>query len=201
MPPEPTEREEVSWGCRAAFVGREPELAAIAVAFDRSLARSPQVVLLSGEAGIGKALTAEESAARARGRSALVLVGRCREREGAPAFWPWVQIVRSVFEFAEREVLENDFRRLAPVLAQMIPEVADRFRDLESAPQLEAEPVRFRLFDTVSVLLRRACSKQAVVVLLDDLHRADPASLRLLGFVACELRDARVLLLATSVAL
>lgn len=191
------DQKEVPRGSRAAFVGREPELAAIAAAFGRSMAGAPQVVLLSGEAGIGKTRTAEEFAARARGGGAIVLVGRCREGEGAPAFWPWVQVVRSVFELAEPAALENDFRRLAPVLAQMLPEVGDRFPGLESAPSLEAEAARFRLFDTVTMLLRKVGSKQPVVVLLDDLHRADPASLQLLRFVARELRDARVLLLAT----
>ncbi len=53
-------------------------------------------MLLAGEPGIGKTRTAEELARVARERGAQVLVGRCFEGEGAPAFWPWVQVLREL---------------------------------------------------------------------------------------------------------
>jgi len=180
----------------SGFVGRVPELAAITSAFDRCSQGAPQMILLSGEAGIGKTRTADEFAERGSARGALVLVGRCREGEGAPAFWPWVQIVRGLVENLA-SMHEAAVRRLAPVLAQMTPEIRDRFPDLESLPPLDAEAARFRLFEAVTRLLQKGGSDQSLVIVLDDLHRADPASLHLLTFVARELREAAVLLLVT----
>ena len=182
---------------RSTFVGREPEMAALSAAFDRAGGGVPQMVLLAGEAGIGKTRTAEEFSFRARAWDATVLVGRCREGEGAPAFWPWVQIVRSLLEQTELAARKNDLRRLAPVLAQMVPEVASHFPGLAAPPPLDPEPARFRLFDTVTQLLQRVGSERPLVVVLDDLHRADPASLQLVAFVCRELREAKVLFLVT----
>ena len=122
-------------------------------------------------------------------------MGRCREGEGAPAFWPWIQVVRSLLEQTETVAREGHIRRLAPVLAQMVPEVASLFPGLDAPPPLEPEAARFRLFDTVTQLLQRAGSERPLLVVLDDLHRADPASLQLVAFVCRELRDAKVLIL------
>ena len=106
----------VSWAAEPNWPRSEPP--------STRAARTPQIVLLSGEAGIGKTRTAEEFSIRARARDGTVLVGRCREGEGAPAFWPWIQIVRSLLEQTETVARERHIRRLAPVLAQMVPEVA-----------------------------------------------------------------------------
>jgi DNA-binding winged helix-turn-helix (wHTH) protein/tetratricopeptide (TPR) repeat protein len=181
----------------SGFVGRVPELAAISAAFERSSSGVPQTVLIAGEAGIGKTRTAEEFAIRARGWGAAAVEGRCHEGEGAPAFWPWVQVVRGLLEQMAPGFLERDLRRLAPVLAQMVPELADRFPGLDPPPPLDAEPARFRLFDGLTQLLRAAAAGRSLLIVLDDLHRADPASLHYLAFAARELRDAKVLLLAT----
>src|SRR5262245_28214049 len=158
----------------SGFVGRVHELAAIESAFERCLSRAPQTILLAGEAGIGKTRTAEEFAAQVQSRGAMVLVGRCREGEGAPAFWPWVQVVRGLIEQLESSRIDRDVRALAPVLAQMVPELEGHFPGLAPPAPLEAEPARFRLFDAVTRLLRRAGSERPLLIVLDDLHRADP---------------------------
>ena len=69
------------------FVGREGELAALTADLDAAAGRGG-VVLVGGEAGIGKTRLAEELAVQATARGALVLWGRCWEGEGAPVFWP-----------------------------------------------------------------------------------------------------------------
>ena len=83
-------------GHRAAgsFVGRARELAALDDALSDALGGRGRVLLIGGEPGIGKSRLIEELAARARGREAQVLVGRCWEAGGAPAYWPWVQALR-----------------------------------------------------------------------------------------------------------
>src|SRR5262245_64049253 len=77
-----------------AFVGRERELAALGEVLDASISGRGQLVLVAGEPGIGKSRLAQEMAQRASGRNMLVLWGRCWEAGGAPAYWPWVQLLR-----------------------------------------------------------------------------------------------------------
>src|SRR5215211_6086304 len=77
------------------FVGRERELERLRDAADAALAGRGSLQLLVGEPGIGKTRAAEELATYARVRGARVYWGRCREDEGAPAYWPWVQAIRS----------------------------------------------------------------------------------------------------------
>jgi eukaryotic-like serine/threonine-protein kinase len=77
------------------FVGREAELAALTADLEAAAGGRGGVVLVAGEPGIGKTRLAEELATQATARGALVLWGRCWEGEGAPAFWPWIQVVRA----------------------------------------------------------------------------------------------------------
>jgi len=76
-------------------VGREREVDELCEATDLALAGRGQLVLISGEPGIGKTRLAEELTTYAHLRDALVLWGRCYEGEGAPAYWPWMQVVRA----------------------------------------------------------------------------------------------------------
>jgi DNA-binding winged helix-turn-helix (wHTH) protein len=80
---------------RTIFVERESELAALYAAFERTLSGAPQLVLVTGEPGIGKTRLIEEFSSATRDDGAVVLLGRAIEGEGAPAFWPWVQIIRT----------------------------------------------------------------------------------------------------------
>jgi predicted ATPase len=77
------------------FVGRAQELQQLTWALDASRSGHGSLVLVSGEPGIGKSRLIEELADAARARGCRVLTGRCWDGGGAPAYWPWVQIVRS----------------------------------------------------------------------------------------------------------
>ena len=79
----------------AAFVGRGRELAELVGGLDDAFAGRGRLFLLAGEPGIGKSRLAEELIAAAEERGAQVLVGRCWEAGGAPAYWPWVQSLRA----------------------------------------------------------------------------------------------------------
>ena len=79
----------------ARFIGREREMDALRAMLDAALVGRGGAALLVGEPGIGKTRTAEELAVYAWLRDVQVLWGRCYEGEGAPAFWPWVQVIRA----------------------------------------------------------------------------------------------------------
>jgi predicted ATPase len=167
------------------FVGREAELAALAVDLDAATTGGRGgVVLLAGEPGIGKTRLAEELAAQATAQGALVLWGRCWEGEGAPAFWPWVQIVRAYLEAADPAVLRQDMGAGGADIAQVVPAVHDRLPGLPTPPPVEPEAARFRLFDSLAGFLRAAAARRPLLLVLDDLHWADAPSLACCAFSA-----------------
>lgn len=184
-----------SVGGASPFVGREREHAELAAALELALAGSGRLVLVAGEAGIGKSRLADEFAATAQGRGARVLWGGCWESGGAPAYWPWVRSLRSYVRDAEPDHVRSAVGKGAADLVQMLPELHELFPDLHELPPSNPEGARFRLFDSTVSFLRAAASSRALVLILDDLHAADTPSLLLLEFVARESAGAPLLIL------
>jgi class 3 adenylate cyclase len=182
---------------RAIFVGRDRELAELLAALDDLPGRRGALFLLSGEPGIGKTRLVEEFAARATQRGARVISGRCRESGGAPAYWPWVQSLRALIQEAEPALLAAQLGAGAADMAQIVPELREFFSDLPLPPSLDPEGARFRLFDAVTTFLRNAAAAQPLVVVLEDIQAADAPSLLLLRFVAADLANAHLLVIAT----
>ncbi|MGH2716504.1 MAG: ATP-binding protein, partial [Thermoleophilaceae bacterium] len=179
---------------RSALVGRARELAELVGGLDDAFAGRGRLFLLVGEPGIGKSRLAEELTADARARGARILVGRCWEAGGAPAYWPWVQALRTYVREAEPGPLRTQLGAGAADLAQLLPELGALFPDLAKPPVPESEGARFRLFDAASSFLVNATRVRPLVIVLDDLHAADEPSLLLLQFVARELGESRLLL-------
>ena len=178
---------------RGAFVGRERELGELVRGVEDAFAGRGSLFLLVGEPGVGKSRLAEELTARARARGARVLVGRCWEAGGAPAYWPWVQSLRPYLREADAEVIRSQLGQGAVDVARLHPELRERLGDLAPAPAIESEGARFRLFDSLTAFIKRMAAAQPLVVMLDDLHAADEPSLLLLRFVARELGDSRLM--------
>ena len=180
------------------FVGRQAELGTLQAALEDALAGRGRLVLLVGEPGIGKTRIAREFCRYAERRGALVLWGRCHESLGAPPYWPWVQLIRTYVRERSGEQLHTDLGAEAPDIATIVPEVRERLPDLPEPPRFEdPEQARFRLFDSVTLFLRRASQPHPLVLVLDNLHWADKPSLLLLEFLVQELADSRLLVLGT----
>jgi DNA-binding SARP family transcriptional activator len=125
LPATSAETPEAIEAERGSFVGRESELAEIADVVDRAIASRGGLVLLVGEPGIGKSRLADEATRHARARGARVLVGRCWEAGGAPAYWPWVQSLRSYIERHEAKKLRSELGSGAAEVAQIVPELRE----------------------------------------------------------------------------
>jgi class 3 adenylate cyclase/tetratricopeptide (TPR) repeat protein len=178
------------------FVGRDREMGLLLGALDQALAGRARLSLLVGDAGIGKSRTCLEAAAEARRRAAAVFWGRCFEQEGAPSYWPWVQVIRSYVAEHSPEELRAEMGPGAADMARVVPEIADAFPGLPPPPEVEPDSARFRLFDSMAGFFRAASRERPLLLVLDDLHWADRPSLLLLEFLARELGKARVLILA-----
>ena len=178
------------------FVGRERELERMREAVDGALGGHGSLQMLVGEPGIGKTRASEELATYARVSGARVYWGRCREDEGAPAFWPWVQAIRAIVRDSDPVALAWQMGGGAADIAQLVPEVAEKL-EIEPAPGGESEEARFQLFDSVTSYLVAVARDRPLVIVLDDLHWADEPTLLLLRFAARELADSGLLLVGT----
>ena len=89
------------------FIGRQTELAVLNAALDDAVAERGRMVMLAGEAGIGKTRLAQEIASLSEQRGARVLWGWCYERQGAPLYWPWLQLIRPYVDETEADRLRS----------------------------------------------------------------------------------------------
>ena len=131
----------------------------------------------------------------ARARGARILTGRCWEAGGAPAYWPFVQSLRAYVREVAPELLRAQLGAGAVELAQILPELRELLPGLPEPASLDSEGARFRLFDATAEFFRNASASRPMVLVLDDLHAADPPSLVLLRFLARELGSTHLLVL------
>src|SRR2546430_1536194 len=159
------------------FVGRQRELAELRAGLEDAVGGRGRFFLVVGEAGIGKTRLAEELAREAAERGGVAHWGRCWEGEGAPPYWPWVQVIRALLQGVPAEELRPAVGAGAPYLVPLVPELGERFRDLPAlSTSPRSEHARFYLFDAVATLLRSAAQRTPLVLVLDDLQWADAPS-------------------------
>lgn len=182
-------------------VGRDRELGELETALRDASEGRGRLYLVAGDPGVGKTTLCEALQERAATFGAPVHWGRCWEDGGAPAFWPWVQIVRAHAATLTPDELRTTLGAGAEPLAHLVPELRRALPELEQATTTTAgtpEQHRFALFDALGTLLVAAARQTPpLVVVLDDLHAADEPSLRALRFVARHLRSAPLLLVGT----
>ncbi|MFN2581113.1 MAG: AAA family ATPase, partial [Candidatus Dormibacteria bacterium] len=182
---------------RSEFVGRDREMSVLEEAFAGARAGSGRLVLVAGEAGMGKSRLVEELSAKIRPGGARMFWGRCWEAGGAPAYWPWVQALRAHVRAASADSLRQELANGAADVAQILPEIRTVLPDIGEADAVETDAARFRLFDSVASWLRALAADGVVVLVLEDIHAADTPSLLLMEFVGHSLGDMPVLLVAT----
>ncbi len=179
------------------FVGRSAELALFDDAFRRADAGTASVVLVGGEAGVGKTRLLEEVTGRAAAEDGLVLCGGCVEMggEGLPLA-PVVEALRRLVRQVGVDELDRLVSGRRGELARLLPELADAARP---APGWDngVSPGIGRLFDLVLALLEGLSELRLVLLVVEDLHWADRSTRDLVGFLARNLSSSRVVLVAT----
>lgn len=175
------------FGMTPALIGRDHPAGVLRTEIGRATDSHGGLVLVTGEAGIGKTSLVTDAADEARRRGALVLGGSCWDSDSAPGYWPWVQVVRGLRRGVDEAEWAEAGKAAGGRLAVLLGEEPGEGDGGES----------FQLYDAVTTALVTVSQKRPLVVVLDDLHWADPASLRLLEFAAQHAWFERLLLVGT----
>jgi DNA-binding CsgD family transcriptional regulator/tetratricopeptide (TPR) repeat protein len=173
------------------LVGREPELAALEAALAGTAAGNGRVVLVAGDAGIGKTALLRTFVARARQARQAVLVGECSETGAARPFGPFVEILRAAFATFPPDVVERSLQSHARELARFVPERTGGHVESSGATE------RFQSHESFAMFFADLARSKPLVLVVEDIHFADPATLELLPYLARRVRGDRVLLILT----
>jgi DNA-binding SARP family transcriptional activator/tetratricopeptide (TPR) repeat protein len=177
---------------RHALVGRGRELELLEQCWQQAVSGMRRLVLISGDAGIGKTRLAAEVGRRARDDGALVLYGRFDEETVAP-YQPVVEMVRGWSSGASlhplRECLGSRAAELGILFAELGPPPPDHDGDPDGR--------RLRFFDAVAALFGEAGAEAPLVLVFDDLHWADRPTLQLLRHLVRSPQPRQALVLGT----
>jgi DNA-binding winged helix-turn-helix (wHTH) protein/tetratricopeptide (TPR) repeat protein len=193
------------------LIGRSAELVALNRALASAEADQGRLVLIEGEPGIGKTSLASAFANEASARGVDVRWGRAWEAGGAPPYWPFVQVLRGMAQREGQQAMRRYMTQGAADIVGLMPEWSDG--PVPAPLDASSLHARFRLFDAMARFLRNACSvapapnalaadggsaaSRARLIILDDLHAVDEASIELLRFLSSELQDIPLLIVAT----
>ncbi len=181
---------------RHALVGRGVELAYLERCWREATDGQRALVLLAGDAGIGKTRIAAELAARAREDGAVVLYGRFDEETLTP-YQPVVEMLRGWSAGAPLDLLSERLGNRAAELSILLPEFGAPQVDPTTMSGPEADAQRFRFFDAVAALIGEIGAETPVVLIFDDLHWADRPTLQLLRHLVRAPAPRRALFLGT----
>src|SRR4051794_10930685 len=178
------------------FVGRHDALERLRAHYERAKEGVRQVVLVSGEPGIGKSRLASEIAREAHEAGATVLYGRS-DAESLVPYQPFVTAVQHYM--AHRDSLElppelqpelSELARLVPALRRHLPELREPLAE-------DGQTRRYRLFEAVTRILARIAREAPTVLVLDDLQWADASTALLLGHMLQDVESMQLLVVAT----
>ncbi len=158
------------------LVGRSAERQLLVAALDRAVGGTGTVALVSGPPGIGKTRLLEQVAADADDRGVPVVWGRCPQEQAVPPLWPW------------RRALH----------AAGVPVAALDPGSARAVTPEDTATVRLLVSSEVTDALLRAAEPYGLVVVLEDLHWADSASLGVLAHLAADVRRSRLLVVGSS---
>jgi DNA-binding CsgD family transcriptional regulator len=178
------------------FVGRAVELDRLASALERASDGHPSLVLVGGEAGVGKSRLLRELVSSAGASGVLALVGACLDLgEGGLPFAPFTEALRDWARRLPPAAAAEVVGSFAAPLATLLPDLGA----VPPAIRADLDPAsgQARLFDAVLAILGRLASDRSALLVLEDLHWADGSTRDLIRFLVRNVRDERLLIVAT----
>ncbi len=178
------------------LVGRDRELAELAGVWAKAAAGEPGVVLIVGEAGIGKTRLAEALAAEAASAGAMVLAARCYETECSLFLQPVVEALLPAITGRSAEELRRQLGEDAPSFAALVPEAAAVLGTMPTE-RVPVDMQRRRTFHGVLGFLRELAVRKPVLLVLDDLQYAGQSTIELVHYLGRNAIGSRLLVAAT----
>ena len=180
---------------RGHLVGRGHESRQLQQHWANAQQASGQLVLLSGEPGVGKTRLAQDLIAHAQKGGATLLRGGCYEYEATTPYLPFVEAFREWAHRQSPEELRSALGATATEIARFAPEIESKLGALPPNPPLSPSEDRMRLFDNAARFLQSLAAARGLLVFVDDVHWADQGTLSLLHYLLRHLRNERVLFL------
>lgn len=180
-----TQETASSYALRVRFVNREAEMEMLQTEWEQAQSGEGKLVLVNGEAGVGKTRLVEELEVQAELEGGRVVWGQCVE-SGGSAYHPWREVLRVLIRYVEgADGADLQMERVEPVLATLLPELWERDYMAGAAPPAELDPqaTQQRLHDTIAQVLRAAARLRPTIIVIEGGHWADEATLTLLSFL------------------
>lgn len=198
----PHDRLTGGWPAAASaddlFVGREAELGTFSELLSLTHDGPFRLATIGGEPGIGKTHLLRHLASLGELKGYRSAVGRCLDEPGAPPLWPWIQALR---RYLPRDLKKGDrdpnSRPGSEEIADLLPELGLGSGIRSAREKGEPHLAQFRLHDAVATTLEAFSEASPLLLVFDDLHRADEASLNLLSYLALTATPSRVLVVAS----
>jgi predicted ATPase len=178
-------------------IGRTSELSALHLLLARARNGEGQVVLLSGEAGIGKSRLVVEVKTRAAAQGFLLFQGQCFPTDRSCPYAPLLEVLRSHFATSSPEQVAAEMGSLASALSPLLPDLLPWPSELPPLPPLAPEQEKQRLFAALAHLFLRQATQQSALLIVEDLHWSDQTSLDFLHFLARRCAASPLLVLLT----
>jgi len=179
------------------FIDRQSELRQIWNQYEAAKEGSTRVVLMSGAVGIGKTRLLDVVAEHVKKDEATVLRGSATEFEGMPPYLPFLEALGQYIRVTPLEQLHKQVAGVGQSLVSILPELTVRLGELPITYSLPPDQIRLRLYEAIGTFLEAISLPRVLVLLLDDLHWADSATLDLLCFIARHHQKVKLLILGT----
>jgi DNA-binding SARP family transcriptional activator/tetratricopeptide (TPR) repeat protein len=194
--PRQSAKPQLPWSRRPTLAGREAERTALREAWGRAVAGHPGLVMVVGEAGIGKTALAEDLAAEAAQAGATLLRTRCYEAERSLFLQPIVEAMAPVVARMTASTLRQLLGEHGPTAAALLPEAAALLGPPPSwrgSPDME----RRRSFQAATAFLAGLAERAPVLLVVDDLQYAGQSTTEFIHYLGRHISGARLLVVVT----
>jgi DNA-binding winged helix-turn-helix (wHTH) protein/tetratricopeptide (TPR) repeat protein len=180
------------------FIGRENELIRIQEVWRTARLGHQQLVLIAGEPGVGKTRLSAEFASRCAAQGSAVLAGYCEEEHLVP-YQPFIECLTWYFRHCPQAALKAQLAEIGGggELAAFVPELRTRIPDLPQPVAIDPEGQRYRLFECVGAILSVVSAQRPTLLVFDDIHWADKATLLLVRHLLRSSRPGAFAIVAT----
>ena len=176
------------------LIGREDELSQLEDALLSANRGEGQVVLLAGDAGMGKTRLSIELMRRARKLGMTVVLGGCSQADLALPYLPFLEAIGNHLAAADLDEVRSKLGPVRRELAHLFPQLEPEGVPVDATDQTQG---KLRLFEAILALLNLPAIEDGLVVVIEDLHWADTSTRELLDYLTRRLRSARILILGT----